>query len=182
MEDTQMADYRYRYCQYIPDLFNPSDCQDFAVVVASDKEIALAGVDLSAFELDQEGVFGSLLMSNSFDVIWERILSAIRTHSRRSGKEALEHLETHAPTNMQMSEIGTTQFDGSTMELAAKLFGNIKRVLCDQREQAVAEATWHSGPRFQEQVFAAVAELFNKRNRPPLVAGFFMRRLLHWEP
>ena len=149
-----MTDYLYRYCQIYRTSTTLRSCQDFAVIVASEKEIALAGIDLSAFDLDQEGVFGSLLHTNSFDVVWERILSAIQTQEPKSGKEAMEHLAQRAPTNLQMSEIGTKQFSGSTMELAANLFEKIKLVLCDQAEQAVAEAKWHNGPRFQEQVFA----------------------------
>src|SRR2546423_6225002 len=87
-----MPSLRYTICSYAPDLARMENARDFAVVVASESQIALAGVDLSTYCIEHKHQLAQLVIDNTCDAIMRRIRDACEKPDVRSGFDALDTL------------------------------------------------------------------------------------------
>ena len=145
-----MTAFTHRYCRYLPSLYEPQEYCVFAIAVASDRELALVGVNLSEYNLTDQSALGKIVTEQTFDIMWKRIVSVTTSHKPRSGHEALEHLEDRWGTNICVSEIGSSESDRSIKEEAFDLFQKVEVVL-RQQLHSHEPGTWQEGPRTIER-------------------------------
>ena len=128
-----MTQFRYRYCQYIPDLHNPEDKYDFAVAVSSDRDLWLVGVNMSTYVLSASHPVEEAVFADTFRIVWRRIQQL----NAESGHEALDLLNNQSASNVMVSEIGEITSDRDTREQAMHMFGNIARTIHDHLDGGV---------------------------------------------
>lgn len=142
--------YQYRICRYLPDLNNPAEQLDFAIAIVSAKEVALVGVDLSEYCLEDQHPFDRALTHNSFDVIWNRVLSILTRERPESGYTVLEHLRNHGATNINLSGVFETDDDEPIRDKAFSIFESTMATLRKRQAECIQQE-WQEGPRTLER-------------------------------
>lgn len=109
---TQQAS-NYRFCQYVPSLYSPGESYNFAVVLASKKEIVILGIDVfESYTLPSEtaeSVFG-LSGRQYFEAVYFRI-QKILDSEKCDGMKAVELLDNKHPTNLRIGSMETVRID-----------------------------------------------------------------------
>lgn len=141
-----MADLTYRFCQYTPSLYEPSEIFPFGVVVASDREIFLYALDISDLGVEVAWPPG-IPHKKLFDVMHNRILRVLEKGGcPTSGHEALARLGGLSPTNITLTEVGPTDEFDSAKEAAEALCCKVIQALEDHRIHS-PQGSWKSGFR-----------------------------------
>lgn len=117
----------FTVCRYLPKPLEPTNGADFALVVASDHEMAVVGVNASEFSfgddphafLDQPGE--GHIRNNSVDFVAGRAFNCFK--QRGNCEDALRDLvETNNVPNIKYAAIGEDFLTGGASMAAFKLF------------------------------------------------------------
>jgi hypothetical protein len=158
-----MTTYNYRICRFLTSLLAPDEYHDFAVVLASEREIALVGVDLTAYGLTDAHPLGGQIVERTFDTVWHRIKVLRGATNPHSGHDILERLASGSPSNLCFTSVEYADGDDDIVDAGFELFNcrimpQITRIEDQRREQQETEQPiWRESPTMLEK-WAALQE------------------------
>ena len=113
---------RYTICSYFPDFYRVDKVYHFAVLVASETEIALVGVNLAAFGLTDDSPFSQAVIEKTYEIMMRRLTEASNCLAADSGFKVLDRVVTENQSNIQFQPVKTLNAEGNAIAAAFGVF------------------------------------------------------------
>jgi len=117
-----MSSLRYTVCAYYPDLHRPQTSYPFAVLVAGEEEVALVGVNLSAYGITGENPFSQTVIDKTYEMMMRRLAEACACRAADTGLAILERFVADNQSNIQFQPIRDVQHMDRAITVALDLF------------------------------------------------------------
>lgn len=111
-----MQAFKYTVCSYVPNLFQPEDAFEFAVLAATSSRLVLFGVNLSAFGLSESNEVARSVIEQTCEIISRRVDAACAAHAGESGQAILRRVAVDGPSCIQFSPIKKRRLAGAAEE------------------------------------------------------------------
>lgn len=127
--------YKYKIFRHFTNLLTLDENLEFAVVVASEKEVAIAGINLSELGVKAVHPFDNRLINNTIDAVWANRIGYIFDEKPKDGFEVLAKLYNKSPTNFNLSDEFSKDSDEPIEQVAHSLF---KEIISDDAQNILS--------------------------------------------
>ena len=118
-----MSERRYTVCTYYPDLIRPDRAFDFAVIAATCDGLAMVGVNLTAYGLNDDNPFAQSIIEGTFDVMVRRVEDALEDTGFESYLDMLDRIVSVNQANIQFQPIVIEESEADLIDIGKKFLG-----------------------------------------------------------
>ena len=150
-----MARFRYTICAYYPNLYRPAEHYPFAVLVAREKEILLAGTNLNTYRMHSEDAIEKSVLHNSVDSLERLLDSVLESSDCATGLEALNRVVSGNQSSIQFLPFQDVEAH-SIHDVAFQVFAD--QILPRISAQTPRKGRWRAKPRMDTRELALAGQ------------------------
>ena len=111
----------YTVCRYYPDFYKAAEVYPFAVVAATETEVALVGVNLSNFGLTAKNTLSKAVIERTVEMLWGRLEPLFEGDDVDDGKKVLFRFVQDDQSNIQYLHPCECEAAGDVFAAAAEI-------------------------------------------------------------